>query len=182
MKTILIIEDDIRHHEGLKDNLEFEGYRVLTETNGTRGLKLAMEKSIGVVLFDIMLPGLNGDEICRKIKKEKPDLAVIMLTARGSEMDKVSGLDTGADDYITKPVKPKILVSKINALLRRTMMVEDEVITEDTGPIKLDRESYLVYLNSEKVSLPRKEVELLALLMTTPGKVYQRDEIGRAHV
>ena len=120
MKTILIIEDDISILRGLKDNLEYEGYHVLTETNGKKGLEIALEKKIGLLLLDLMLPGLNGYEICRKVKQEKPSLPVLMLTARGSEMDKVSGLDTGADDYITKPFSLPELLARIRALLRRS--------------------------------------------------------------
>ena len=110
MSTILIIEDDISILRGLKDNLEYEEYVVTTETDGIKGLKLAQENTHDLILLDIMLPGMNGHEICRKIKKEKPALPIIMLTARGSEMDKVSGLDIGADDYVTKPFSiPELL-------------------------------------------------------------------------
>ena len=93
MKTILIIEDDVSILRGLKDNLEYEGYKVITESNGETGLKAALERFSHLILLDIMLPGINGFEICRKVKKEKPELPIIMITARGSEMDKVSGLD-----------------------------------------------------------------------------------------
>ncbi len=138
MKTILIIEDDVSILEGLKDNLEFEGYRVLTETNGKRGLKLAQEKDVGLLLLDIMLPGLNGYEICRKIKKENPELPIIMLTARGSEMDKVSGLDTGADDYITKPFSLPELLARVRAAFRRTTDESAAPEYYSFGNIKLD--------------------------------------------
>ena len=103
MKTILVIEDDVSILSGLKDNLEYEGYAVLTETNGEKGLHAALHKKPDLILLDIMLPGMNGYEVCRKVKKEDPKIPVIMITARGSEMDRVSGLDIGADDYVTKP-------------------------------------------------------------------------------
>ncbi|MBT6006001.1 MAG: response regulator, partial [Prolixibacteraceae bacterium] len=102
-KVILVIEDDLNILLGLEENLILEEYSIITATNGIEGLKTALKNEIDLVLLDIMLPGINGYEICRKIKKDKPDLPVIMLTARGSEMDKVAGLDIGADDYITKP-------------------------------------------------------------------------------
>ena len=118
MKTILIIEDDTSILRGLKDNLEYEGYSVTTETDGKKGLKLALEKEVDLVLLDIMLPNMNGYEICRKVKKKKPDLPIIMITARGSEVDKVSGLDIGADDYVTKPFSIPELMARIRANFR----------------------------------------------------------------
>ena len=177
MKTILIIEDDISILEGLKDNLEFEGYRVLTETNGTRGLKLAMDKSIGVVLLDIMLPGLNGHEICRKIKKEKPDLPVIMLTARGSEMDKVSGLDTGADDYITKPFSLPELLARVRASFRRVKNGSEALESYSFGKIKLDFIKLQAYNGEREISLSPKEFEILAYMIRNEGKAIHRHDL-----
>jgi DNA-binding response OmpR family regulator len=115
MKTILVIEDDVSILSGLKDNLEYEGYAVLTETNGEKGLYAALNKKPDLILLDIMLPGMNGYEVCRKVKKEDPEIPVIMITARGSEMDKVSGLDIGADDYVTKPFSIPELMARIRA-------------------------------------------------------------------
>lgn len=177
MKTILIIEDDISILEGLKDNLEFEGYRVLAETNGTRGLKLAMENSIGVVLLDIMLPGLNGYEICRKIKKEKPDLPVIMLTARGSEMDKVSGLDTGADDYITKPFSLPELLARIRAAFRRTTDESSAPKYYSFGNIRLDFIKLQAYVRDNEVSLSPKEFSILEYLIIHEGEAIHRHDL-----
>ncbi|HCC70801.1 MAG TPA: DNA-binding response regulator, partial [Bacteroidales bacterium] len=135
MKIILIIEDDTSILRGLKDNLEFEGYRVIAETNGKAGLEHALGKNIDLLLLDIMLPGMNGYEICRKIKKEKPDLPIIMLTARGSEMDKVSGLDTGADDYVTKPFSIKELLGLLASSQERRCTGEKLLYAERFGDI-----------------------------------------------
>lgn len=178
-QSILIIDDEPDIRVLLKYNLEKEGYKVEQAEDGIKGLELASAIIPDLILLDVMMPGMDGIETCEKLKAipELKKCIVCFLTARGEDYSQLAGFDAGADDYITKPIKPKILVSKINALLRRTMMVEEEKTSEETGPIQIDRESYLVYLNGEKISLPRKEFELLALLMTTPGKVYQRDEI-----
>ena len=120
IKVILIIEDDVSILRGLKDNLIFEGYHVLTSSDGQEGLKMAIENQIDLLLLDIMLPGINGYDICRRLKKEKPDLPIIMITAQRPEKDKVSGLDFGADDYITKPFSIPELLARVRAVLRRT--------------------------------------------------------------
>ncbi|MBW1898022.1 MAG: response regulator transcription factor [Deltaproteobacteria bacterium] len=177
MKTILIIEDDISILEGLKDNLEFEGYRVITESNGKRGLKLALEKSIGLLLLDIMLPGMNGHEICRKIKMEKPEIPIIMLTARGSEMDKVSGLDTGADDYITKPFSLPELLARIRAAFRRT---KDEPVTPEYysfGNIRLDFNKLQAYVRDIEISLSAREFAILEYMIRHEGKAIHRHDL-----
>ena len=102
-RTILVIEDDISILRALKDNLTFEGYLVATASEGDEGLQMALGRQFDLLLLDLMLPGMNGYEICRRVKKEKPEMPVIMITARGTEMDKIAGLDIGADDYLTKP-------------------------------------------------------------------------------
>jgi DNA-binding response OmpR family regulator len=177
MKTILIIEDDISILDGLKDNLEFEGYRVLAETNGKRGLKLALEKDIGLLLLDLMLPGLNGYEICRKIKQEKPDLPVIMLTARGSEIDKVSGLDTGADDYITKPFSLPELLARIRATFRRIKNGADAIEAFTFGNIKLDFIRLQAFMGEREISLSAKEFEILEYMIRNEGEAIHRHDL-----
>ncbi len=127
-KTILIIEDDISILRGLKDNLTFEGYNVLTSSHGQEGLQMAIEKQINLLLLDIMLPGINGYDICRRLKKEKPDLPIIMITARGTEIDKITGLDFGADDYITKPFSIPELLARVRAVLRRTLNSTKDIV------------------------------------------------------
>jgi len=177
MKTILVIEDDISILEGLKDNLKFEGYRVITETNGKRGLKLALEKNVDLLLLDIMLPGLNGYDICRKVKSEHPDLPIIMLTARGSEIDKVSGLDTGADDYITKPFSLPELLARIRAALRRSG--DDALVPENYsfGNIRLDFNKLQAYVDGNEVSLSAKEFAIMEHFTRNEGKAVHRHDL-----
>lgn len=177
MKSILIIEDDISILEGLKDNLEFEGYQVISETNGKRGLQLALEKDPGLLLLDIMLPGMSGYEICRKVKKERPDLPIIMLTARGSEMDKVSGLDTGADDYITKPFSLPELLARIRAAFRRSR--EDPAALEyySFGNIRLDFIKLKAHAGGDEVPLSAKEFSLLEYFIRNEGRAIHRHDL-----
>ena len=137
-KHILIVEDDLSILMGLKDNLISEGYKVSTATNGTEGLKMALKNNIGLLILDIMLPGLNGFEICKKVKVEKPLLPVIMLTARSSEMDTIAGLDYGADDYITKPFSLSELLARIRAIIRRSYPTTEEIETYSFGNVHLD--------------------------------------------
>ena len=177
MKSILIIEDDVSILEGLKDNLEFEGYRVIAETNGKRGLHLALEKDLELLLLDIMLPGLNGYEICRRVKKEKPGLPIIMLTARGSEMDKVSGLDTGADDYITKPFSLPELLARIRAALRRTGGEPGTLEYYSFGNIRLDFVKMKAYVQDKEVSLSAKEFSILEYFIQNEGKAIHRHDL-----
>ncbi len=177
MKTILIIEDDTSILRGLKDNLEYEGYKVITETNGNAGLELALGTKIDLMLLDIMLPGMNGYEICRRIKKEKPDLPVIMLTARGSEMDKVSGLDTGADDYVTKPFSLPELLARIRAAFRR---IKDEPDTPDEysfGNIRLDFKKLKAFSGDKEIFLSAKEFDIMRYLVSHEGEAIHRHEL-----
>ena len=177
MRSILIIEDDISILDGLKDNLEFEGYRVYKETNGKRGLQLALNKEIGLLLLDIMLPGMSGYEICRKVKKEKPGLPIIMLTARGSEMDKVSGLDTGADDYITKPFSLPELLARIRAAFRRTS--EEPIAPEyySFGNIRLDFIKLQAYAKGKEISLSAKEFAIMEHFIRHEGEAIHRHDL-----
>ena len=177
MKKILVIEDDISILRGLKDNLEYEGYAVMEETNGIKGLKLALNKKSDLILLDIMLPGMNGYEICRKLKKEKPELPIIMITARGSEIDKVSGLDTGADDYVTKPFSIPELMARIRAVLRRTSA--DNVITDEYcfGNIKLDFRKYKAFRDNQEIKLSSKEFALMEYFISHEGEAVHRNDL-----
>lgn len=177
MKTILVIEDDVSILRGLKDNLEFEGYKVITETNGNEGLKLAMEKDADLLLLDIMLPGMNGYEICRRVKKEKPDLPIIMLTARGSEMDKVSGLDTGADDYITKPFSLPELLARVRAVFRR---IKDEPEIPENysfGNIRLDFKKMQAFRGNDEIFLSAREFAIMQYFMRHEGEAVHRHDL-----
>ena len=177
MKTILVIEDDTSILRGLKDNLEYEGYSVITETNGVKGLQLAITKKTDLVLLDIMLPGMNGYEICRKIKKEKPELLVIMITARGSEMDKVSGLDIGADDYITKPFSIPELLARIRAVLRRTVQTPGIPDQFSFGRIILDFKKFQAFRDDQEIKLSRKEFAIMEYFIRHEGEAVHRHDL-----
>jgi DNA-binding response OmpR family regulator len=177
MKTILIIEDDVSILRGLKDNLEYEGYSVITETNGERGLKMAMEKNPNLILLDIMLPVLNGYEICRKVKKEKPGLPVIMLTVRGSEMDKVSGLDTGADDYITKPFSLPELLARIRAVFRRIPGEQNTLEVYSFGNIRLDFKKYQAFAGDKEIFLSAREFSIMEYLIRHEAQAIHRHDL-----
>jgi DNA-binding response OmpR family regulator len=177
VKTILVIEDDISILRGLKDNLEFEGYDVQTETNGEKGLKVALEKSPDLILLDIMLPGMNGYEICRKLKNEKLELPIIIITARGSEMDKVSGLDIGADDYVTKPFSIPELLARIRALLRRT---SNDIVVPDEysfGNIKLDFKKFKAFRDNQEIKLSGKEFAIMEYFIRHEGEAVHRHDL-----
>jgi DNA-binding response OmpR family regulator len=178
VKNILVIEDDISILRGFKDNLEYEGYSVLTETDGRKGLEKAREKNADLLLLDIMLPGINGFEICRKLKKEKPELPIIMITARGSEMDKVSGLDTGADDYVTKPFSIPELMARIRAVLRRFNSPEKNISDHfEFGDIVLDFTEYRAFKNDKELQLSAKEFEILKYFIVREGEAVHRHDL-----
>ena len=177
MKTILVIEDDISILRGLKDNLEYEDYVVITETNGEKGLQLALNKEPDLILLDIMLPGLNGYEICRKLKKEKHELPIIMITARGSEMDKVSGLDTGADDYVTKPFSIPELMARIRAVFRRTTQENDIPEQYSFGKIMLDFKKLKAFRDNQEIKLSSKEFAIMEYFIRHEGEAVHRHDL-----
>jgi DNA-binding response OmpR family regulator len=177
VKTILIIEDDVSILRGLKDNLEYEAFTVIFETNGERGLQMALEKNPDLLLLDIMLPDLNGYEICKKLKKEKPELPIIMITARGAEMDKVSGLDIGADDYVTKPFSIPELLARIRAVLRRfnpANEIQDQI---EFGNIKINFKKFQAFVNNREIKLSIKEFEILKYFILHEGMAVHRHEL-----
>ena len=175
--TILIIEDDISILRVVKDNLEFEGYHVLTATNGITGLESAMDKNIDLLLLDIMLPGINGHEICRRLKKSKPDLPVIMVTARGSEIDTVTGLDTGADDYISKPFSIPELIARVRAVLRRSSKNEDDLDEFSFGKVIISLKKFIAIVNGVEINLSAKEIGIMQYFVTHIGVVVTRHEL-----
>jgi DNA-binding response OmpR family regulator len=178
LKKILVIEDDVSILRGLKDNLEYEGYSVLTETDGKKGLELARTENADLLLLDIMLPGINGFEICRKLKKEKPELPIIMITARGSEMDKVSGLDTGADDYVTKPFSIPELMARIRAVLRRFSPADNNVPEYvEFGNVVLDFLEYRAFKNDKELQLSAKEFEIMKYFIAHEGEAVHRHDL-----
>jgi DNA-binding response OmpR family regulator len=177
MSTILIIEDDLSIIRGLKDNLEYDGYKVIAESNGKKGLEMALKERIDLVLLDIMLPGMNGYEICRNLKKSNPELPILMLTARGSELDKVSGLDTGADDYITKPFSVPELLARIRAALRRTNIESTVYETYTFGNIKLDFKKMKAFRGEDEIPLSNREFDILNYLIRHDGEAVHRHDL-----
>lgn len=183
-QKILVIEDEINIQELLKYNLEKNGYHVIVADNGTEGIEKAQSDTPDLILLDIMLPGLDGLEVCKLLRMDKrtKKVPIFMLTAKSEELDKVLGLELGADDYITKPFSIKELIARIRAAMRRTYedRTEDEGV-ENGGPvlrvsdIEIDSEKYEVRKSGEKLVLTLKEFELLKMLAENKGKVMTRD-------
>ncbi len=184
MKTkdikILLVDDEPDILEIVSYNLSSEGYEVFTAKNGVEGVAKAKKKTPHLIILDVMMPEMDGIEAC-EIIRSTPGLEntiITFLTARGEDYSQVAGFDAGADDYITKPIKPKVLVSKVKALLRR--LKEEKADVEDivkVGNIVINREEYKIVNNGEEIVLPRKEFELLSLLTSKPNKVFKREVI-----
>lgn len=175
-----MVDDEPDILEILKYNLTAQGYKVYTAKNGVEGVEKAKKKSPHLIILDVMMPEMDGIEACEIIRNTKglENTIITFLTARGEDYSQVAGFDAGADDYITKPIKPKVLVSKVKALLRR--LKEDEIQVEEilkVGNIVINREEYKVINNGNEIVLPRKEFELLALLASKPDKVFKREVI-----
>jgi two-component system alkaline phosphatase synthesis response regulator PhoP len=177
MATILIIDDEEDIRELLSYNLKKEGYIVVTAENGEYGLKVMRQSNPELIILDVMMPGMDGIEVCDTIRQTPgySQTLVCFLTARGEDYSQIAGLDSGADDYVAKPIKPKVLVSRINAMLRRKGMIEAE--NKESKGLIINREKYLVEKDGKALQLPRKEFELLALLASKPGNVFERDNI-----
>ena len=177
---ILLVDDEPDILEIVGYNLKSEGYQVFTANNGAEGFKTAKKVIPHLILLDIMMPEMDGIETCEKIRKEKSleNVLISFLTARGEDYSQVAGFDAGADDYITKPVKPKVLVSKVKSLLRRLKTeTSDEEATTNIFDILINREEYVIFKGDKKITLPRKEFELFSLLTSKPGKVFKREVI-----
>jgi two-component system alkaline phosphatase synthesis response regulator PhoP len=177
VKKILIADDEPDILEIIQYNLQNEGYEVYTAKNGNEALDLAKRFNPDLIILDIMMPGKNGIEVCNLLRLQPAfkETLIIFLTALSDEGTEVKGLESGADDYIAKPISPKVLVSKVNALFRR-FIKEDTGILQ-IGDLKIDREKYMVNYQGNDIVLARKEFELLALLAGKPGKVFLRNEI-----
>jgi DNA-binding response OmpR family regulator len=172
---ILVVEDDVAIAYGLQKNLQFEGYEVLVATDGESGLKKAVDSRPDLIVLDVMLPRMNGFEICETLRKKKIDVPVIFLTAKTLEVDKILGFDLGADDYITKPFSVRELLSRVKTVLRRVKGEEPEVST--FGDVEVNFGAQRVTLRGREVSLTQKEFELLRYLIRSEGKVLPRDAI-----
>ena len=176
-ELILAVDDEAHILELLSFNLEASGYRVVTAATGEDALVVCAHERPTLVLLDIMLPGIDGMEVCRRLKSQPTtaDIPIIMLTAKGDEVDKILGLELGADDYITKPFSVRELIARVKALLRRAApQNEDEGILH-VGGLTIDVGNYEAFRNGEKLSLTLKEFELLKLLVISRGKVLTRD-------
>ncbi|HZW77718.1 MAG TPA: response regulator transcription factor [Flavobacteriaceae bacterium] len=176
--TVLVVDDDPDIREIIRYNLVVEGYSVIEAKHGAEAVKLAIERHPHLILMDVMMPKMDGFEACRIIRKnpELDQVVIAFLTARGEDFSQVTGFDAGADDYIEKPIKPKVLMSRVKALLRRFKSEEREtkLIFEN---LTIDKSDYKVLLNKEEIDFPRKEFELLVFLADSPGRVFKREEI-----
>ena len=175
---ILIVDDEKDILEFLSYNLRKEGFEILTANNGLEGLEMATKEVPDLIILDVMMPEMDGIEACEKIRETPSleDTLVLFLTARAEEYSELAGFTAGADDYITKPIKPKLLISRVKAILKRKRRKESvEKIT--LGEILIDKEKHQLTYSGKSVSLARKEFNLLFLLMSIPGKVFSRDEI-----
>jgi DNA-binding response OmpR family regulator len=175
MKTVLIIEDDPTMLRGLQDNFTFAGYNVIIAADGEAGLDAALDANPDLIILDIMLPKINGYEICRLIRKENLDMPIIMLTAKGEESDIVLGLNLGADDYVTKPFSIKELLARAAAFLRRKRQAEED--TYEFGEFILDVPSMKLSKNGKEIKLTPKEFKFLEFFLKRQGKALTRDEI-----
>ena len=175
---ILIVDDENDILEFLSYNLKREGYQVFVCDNGKDAINKAKEILPQLILLDVMMPELDGIETCRQIRNEKSltDTLVAFLTARNEDYSQIAGFDAGADDYINKPIKPRVLLSRIAGILRRFLSNEKDIEAE-IGGLVLDREKFIVFKDGTPVSLQKKEFELMDLLMSKPGKVFLREEI-----
>ena len=175
METVLIVEDDTTMLRGLKDNFEFKGYKVITAADGEAGLNAALDHRPDLIILDIMLPKINGYEICRLLREQELEMPIIMLTAKGEESDVVLGLNLGADDYVTKPFSIKELLARAAAFLRRSRQAERSVY--EFADFQLDLEARRLTRQENEVRLSPKEFRLLELFVRRPGRALTRDEI-----
>jgi two-component system alkaline phosphatase synthesis response regulator PhoP len=176
---ILLVDDDADILEIVGYNLSQEGYQISTAANGRDAIAKAKKVLPHLIIMDVMMPEMDGMEACENIRKipELSNVIITFLTARSEDYSQVAGFDAGADDYITKPIKQKLLVSKVKALLRRLKETEKDSETLNVGGIEINREEYKIVKDNIEIVLPRKEFELFYLLATKPGKVFKREEI-----
>jgi two-component system alkaline phosphatase synthesis response regulator PhoP len=179
LPKVLIVDDEPDILEFVSYNLNKEGFQVVSASNGQEALEVAKREKPQLVLLDVMMPAMDGIETCDKMRAmpELKSTLIAFLTARGEDYSQVAGFEAGADDYITKPIKPKVLVARLKALLRRSGSDNGEKPASSFGNFSIDLDKYLVKVEGKKVDLPRKEFELLALLTSRPGKVFTREEI-----
>jgi DNA-binding response OmpR family regulator len=177
MTKILIVEDEPNMVTGLRDNFEFEGYEVLTAGDGVAGLERALKESPDLVLLDVMMPRMSGLDVCKQLKAKRPSMPIIMLTARGQEVDKVVGLELGADDYVTKPFSIRELVARVKAVLRRARTAPKEQDRYSFGEVDVDMRKCQVSRRGKAMDFSSKEFELLKYFLCHPGETLSRDRL-----
>lgn len=177
MATIFVVDDDDDIRELLKYNLDKNGHEVITCENGIVCLDQIKRKKPDLILLDVMMPGMDGIEVCENLKStsENSDILICFLTARNEDYSQIAGLEAGGDDYVAKPVKPKVLISRVNALLRRKELQKPKI--KESDELIINREKYIIEKDSLEIHLPRKEFELLSLLASRPNFVFKREVI-----
>ena len=177
-RSVLVVEDEENLLAALRYNLEHDGHSVLTAADGAKGLETARAASPDLIILDVMLPGLDGLEVCRILRRES-DAPILMLTAKGEEIDRVVGLELGADDYVAKPFSMRELMARVRALMRRprSRTAGPRGETLQAGPLMLDTEAHSARLGGDELRLKPREFDLLALFMRNPGRAFTRDQI-----
>ncbi|MAX79305.1 MAG: DNA-binding response regulator [Crocinitomicaceae bacterium] len=176
---ILVVDDESDIVEFISYNLKKEGFEVATASNGKEAIDVAKVEKPDLILLDVMMPEMDGMETCVELRRidALKNTFITFLTARGEDYSQIAGFDAGADDYIVKPVKPRVLVSRIKAMLRRSNAEEENSNSTEVGGLRIDRDRYIVVKDGNEMTLPKKEFELLALLISSPGKVFNREKI-----
>jgi DNA-binding response OmpR family regulator len=177
MTKILIVEDEPNMVAGLRDNFEFEGYQVITAGDGVAGLERAIGESPDLVILDVMMPRMSGLDVCKQLKSKRPSIPIIMLTARGQEVDKVVGLELGADDYVTKPFSIRELLARVKAVLRRAKTAPKTEEKYSFGEVEVNLRSCQVSRKGHSLDFSSKEFELLKYFLIHPGETLSRDRL-----
>jgi two-component system alkaline phosphatase synthesis response regulator PhoP len=180
MTKILIVEDEPNMVSGLRDNFEFEGYEVITAADGVAGLERALNDSPDLVILDVMMPRMSGLDVCKQLKSKRPSVPIIMLTARGQEVDKVVGLELGADDYVTKPFSIRELLARVKAVLRRAQPAAKDKERYAFGDVEVDLRSQQVMRKGKQLDMSSKEFELLKYFLCHSGEAISRDRLLEA--
>src|SRR6058998_3882483 len=177
MARILIVEDEPNMVAGLRDNFEFEGYDVITAPDGVAGLERALNEAPDIVILDVMMPKLSGLDVCKQLKAKRPSIPIIMLTARGQEVDKVVGLELGADDYVTKPFSIRELIARVKAVLRRSRTLPKEHDRYSFSDVEVDLRTCCITRSGKQIEFSAMEFELLKYFICNAGEVLSRERL-----